>query len=110
MEQTKGLKSKTIKGLFWSFTELISKQGLQLVIQIILARLLVPEHFGLIGMVMIFIAISNSLVESGLDQALIRERNPQNRDFSTVFYFNLAVSILIYLLLFLSAPVVANFF
>ncbi|AOM81663.1 lipopolysaccharide biosynthesis protein [Salisediminibacterium beveridgei] len=103
-------RNKTISGLVWSFTELLSKQGLTLIIQIMLARLLLPEHFGLIGMITIFIAISTSLVQSGLDQALIREKNPGKRDFSTVFYFNIAVSVALYLVLFFSAPWIADFF
>lgn len=104
------LKSKTIKGLIWSFTELISKQGIQLVVQIILARLLVPEHFGLIGMLAIFIAISNSVVQSGMDQALIRESNPSQTDYSTVFYFNLIISLFIYTILYITAPIISSFF
>lgn len=104
------IKQKTISGLIWSFTELISKQGIQLVVQIILARLLVPEHFGLIGMLTIFIAISNSLVQSGMDQALIRESNPTQTDYSTVFYFNLTISVLIYLILYITAPLISSFF
>ncbi|MFC0013759.1 MULTISPECIES: lipopolysaccharide biosynthesis protein [Allobacillus] len=104
------LKRKTVKGLAWSITELVSKQGIQLIIQVILARLLVPEHFGLIGMITIFIAISNTLVNSGMDQALIRESSPTKADLSTVFYFNLFVSLLIYIILFLIAPYVSLFF
>lgn len=104
------LKTKTIHGLFWSFIELISKQGIQLAIQILLARLLLPEHFGLIGMITIFIAISTTFVQSGLDQALIRELNPENKEYSTVFYFNLLASIVIYGVVFLLAPLIAQFF
>lgn len=104
------VKNTTVKGLAWSFTELIAKQGIQLVIQIILARLLVPEHFGLIGMITIFIALSNSIVQSGMDQALIREKNPTQTDYSTVFFFNLFVAVCIYLILFVSAPTISNFF
>lgn len=104
------LKNKTISGLIWSFTELMSNQGIQIIVQIVLARLLVPEHFGLIGMLTIFIAISNSLVQSGMDQALIRESNPTQIDYSTVFYFNLVVSALIYISLYISAPLISSFF
>lgn len=104
------LKRKTLTAMLWSFAEFISKQGIQLIIQVILARLLLPEHFGLIGMVTIFIAISNSLVNSGLDQALIREKKPSQQDYSTVFYFNLAISGLIYLLIFIAAPLISNFY
>lgn len=104
------LKTKTIRGFIWSFIDLISKQGIQLLIQIILARLLLPEHFGVIGMITIFIAVSTAFVESGLDQSLIREKNPTDQDYSSVFYFNLIVSIFIYLLLFFLAPLISDFF
>ncbi|PBB06462.1 lipopolysaccharide biosynthesis protein [Salimicrobium humidisoli] len=104
------LKSKTLHGLLWSFIELLSRQGIQLIIQIILARLLAPEHFGVIGMVTIFIAVSTAFVQSGLDQALIREKAPGDKDYSTVFYFNLAVSILVYAISFYFAPLIAQFY
>ncbi|KRG15752.1 lipopolysaccharide biosynthesis protein [Virgibacillus soli] len=110
MSKSKQLKSKTINGLVWSFIELISKQGIQLIIQIILARLLLPEHFGLIGMITIFIAISTTFVQSGMDQALIREKKIDKDDYSTVFYYNLAVSIIVYLISFFAAPLVASFY
>ena len=110
MEPQSSLKKKTIGGLIWSFGDLIGNQGIQFLIQIILARLLLPEHFGLIGMILIFIALSNSLVDSGFTQALIRERHANQTDYSTVFYFNLVVSFLIYLILFLAAPAISRFF
>lgn len=110
MEPQPSLKKKTIGGLVWSFGDLIGNQGIQFLIQIILARLLLPEHFGLIGMILIFIALSNSLVDSGFTQALIRERHANQTDYSTVFYFNLVVSFLIYLILFLAAPAISRFF
>lgn len=110
MKQRNNLESKTIDGFFWSFLELIMNQGLQFIIQIILARLLLPEHFGVIGMITIFISISNALVDSGFSNALIREREVTQNDYSTVFYFNLIISVLIYLILFFSAPAISDFF
>lgn len=110
MEPQPSLKKKTIGGLLWSFGDLIGNQGIQFLIQIILARMLLPEHFGLIGMILVFIALSNSIVDSGFTQALIRERNATQTDYSTVFYFNLLISVLIYLLLFAAAPAISNFF
>ncbi|WP_138419838.1 lipopolysaccharide biosynthesis protein [Aquibacillus sediminis] len=100
----------SIFGLVWSFTELLSKQGISFLIQIFLARLLLPEHFGLIGMITIFIAFSTSLVQSGLDQALIREKELGQRDYSTVFFFNLSVSIVIYVIIFFTSPFIAEFY
>lgn len=110
MSQQRSLKSKTIGGLFWSFGEMIGNQGFQFLIQIILARLLLPEHFGLIGMVTVFIALSNSIINSGFTQALVREQHTTQQDYSTVFYFNMAVSLIIYLMLYVSAPFISEFF
>ncbi|MDQ0428866.1 O-antigen/teichoic acid export membrane protein [Planomicrobium stackebrandtii] len=110
MKQENSLKKKTISGLLWSFGDMIGNQGIQFIIQIILARLLVPEDFGIIGMILVFVALSNSLVDSGFTQALIRDQKADQTDYSTVFYFNLAVSVIIYGLLFLSAPLISNFF
>src|SRR5699024_3350587 len=105
----KSFNLKTIFSLFWSFIDLMSKQGVQLIVQIVLARILLPEDFGLIGMLTIFIAISMSIIQGGLDQALIREDNPKKKDYSTVFYFNLFISIIIYLTFYLIAPIIADF-
>lgn len=104
------LKNKTIKGFFWSFSEIISRQGINFLVQIVLARLLVPEDFGLIGMMTIFIAVSQSLIDSGFTSALIREKNPSQSDYSTVFYFNLITSVLIYITLFFSSGFISNFY
>ena len=104
------LKTKTIKGMFWSFSEIVSLQGINFVVQIFLARLLMPEDFGLIGMITIFIAVSQSLIDSGFTSAIIREKNITNTDYSTVFYFNLVVSVVIYFILFFSSPLISNFY
>jgi len=71
------LKQKTVNGLLWSFIENFSKQGITFIVGIILARLLTPEEFGLIGMITIFIAISTSVINSGFSQALIRKKTAQ---------------------------------
>ncbi len=110
MKQENSLKKKTISGLLWSFGDMMGNQGIQFIIQIILARLLTPADFGLIGMILVFVALSNSLVDSGFTQALIRDQKANQTDYSTVFYFNLAVSIFIYGILFFSAPLISNFF
>ncbi|WP_298827243.1 lipopolysaccharide biosynthesis protein [uncultured Planococcus sp.] len=110
MEPQPSLKKKTIGGLAWSFGDLVGNQGIQFLIQIILARMLLPEHFGLIGMILVFIALSNSLVDSGFTQALIRERNASQVDYSTVFYFNLLISVMIYGILYVTAPIISSFF
>jgi O-antigen/teichoic acid export membrane protein len=104
------LKKKTVTGLFWSFTDSFSNQALLFIIGIILARLLSPKEFGLIGMITVFIAVSESFINSGFSQALIRKKECTDTDLSTVFYFNLAVGILFFLILTLSAPVISRFF
>lgn len=104
------LKQKTISGLFWSFSEMVSKYGINFIIQIFLARLLLPEDFGLIGMITIFIAVSQSIIDSGFGNALIREKNNTQEDYSTVFFFNLFTAILLYIVLFYSANAISTFF
>lgn len=104
------LKEKTISGLIWSFVDTIAGQGITFVVGIILARLLSPREFGLIGMITIFIAISESFINSGFSSALIRKKNCTDTDFSTVFFFNIAVGILLFFLLFLTSPAISNFF
>lgn len=104
------LKQKSTAGFTWSFIEIVFKQGITFVIGIILARLLTPREFGLVGMTMIFINFSMVFVNGGFGQALVRKQNCTQKDFSTVFIFNLIASILLYILLFLLAPAIANFF
>mgnify|MGYP001351713584 CR=1 FL=1 len=104
------LKQKTISGLLWSIIDNFAKYGLQFIVGIILARLLSPTEFGLVGMITIFISISNSLVDSGFSQALIRKKNAEAKDFSTVFIFNLAFSIIVFGILFFSAKAIGSFF
>lgn len=104
------LKSKTVKGTVWSTLERFSVQGIQFIVMVIMARILTPEDYGLVGMLAIFIAVSQSLIDSGFSQALIRKLDRSEVDNSTVFYFNIAVGILLYFLLFISAPLIARFY
>lgn len=104
------LKKKTIYGLVWSTAEQFSVQGIQFIIGIILARILLPSDYGMIGMLTIFIAISQSLIDGGFSTALIQKKNPTNDDYSTVFYFNFAISIGIYSILYICAPIIADFY
>lgn len=104
------IKEKAIKGVSWSFIDNIANSGITFLVGIILARILSPSEFGLIGMIMIFIAISNSIVDSGFSSALIRKVDTKNIDYNTVFFFNLCLGIGLYLILFLSAPTISRFF
>lgn len=104
------LKQKTISGLSWSFVDNITTYGITFIIGIILARLLTPKEFGLIGMITIFISISESFINSGFSQAVIRKKNCTETDLSTVFYFNLIAGILLLGILMLAAPLISSFF
>lgn len=104
------LKQKTLNGLFWSFIDTIAGQGIVFIVSLILARILSPKEFGLIGMITIFIAISQSIINSGFNSALIRKPNCSSLDYSTVFYFNVATGIALYIFLFFLAPSISAFF
>jgi O-antigen/teichoic acid export membrane protein len=106
----KTLRDRTINGLFWSFIDNFSVQGIYFIVGIILARLLTPRDFGLIGMITIFISISQWFISSGFGQALIRKQSCTQADYSTVFIFNLITGGVLYLTLFLSAPLISSFF
>lgn len=104
------LKNKTIKGVIWSSVERFSVQGVQFLVLLVIARILDPKDFGLVGMLAIFLAVAQSLIDSGFSQALIRKQDRTELDNNTVFYFNIIVSILLYFLLFAIAPWVADFY
>lgn len=104
------LKQQTATGLKWSAIERIVNQVVNFVVTIIMARLLTPADYGLVGMVTIFIGISQAFVDSGFSQALIRKPDRTEDDNSTAFFFNLFVSILFYLILFFTAPLIAVFY
>ena len=107
---SESLKDKTSKGLLWSAVERFSVQGIQFLVMLVMARLLTPDDYGLVGMAAIFIAITGSLVDSGFSQALIRKQNRTDVDKSTVFYFNIIVSIVLYGVIFVMAPYVSDFY
>ena len=104
------LKQKTISGVVWSFAEAFFLKGLSFVTMILLARWLGPTDFGLIGMIAVFIAIGTSLVDSGMSASLIRTKNADDSDFTTVFYMNMAMSLLVYTIMFFTAPYIASFY
>lgn len=110
MKQKENVKSKVISGLMWKFGERISAQMVSLIVSVILARLLDPSDYGVIALVMVFITIANVFVSSGFGNALIQKKDADNLDFSSVFYINIGVGIIIYLLLYLFAPYIARFY
>lgn len=108
--EEQGLKKKTIKGVVWSAIDNVSSHAVTFIVGIILARLLSPEDYGLIGIIGIFTAICNCFINAGLASALIRKKDATEDDFNTVFICNLVVSIFLYFVLFLCAPYIADFF
>jgi O-antigen/teichoic acid export membrane protein len=104
------LKQKTVSGLTWSFIDNFSNQGISFIVGIVLARILSPAEFGLIGMITIFIAISQSLIDSGFSQALIRKKDCTETDYSTTFYFNVFVAFFLYFLLFALSKSISIFY
>ena len=104
------IRRKAISGFFWTFCQQFVTVFFNFLVSVILARLLLPAEFGLIGMISVFIAVGEALMNGGLANSLIRTENPDQLDYSTVFYANLVVSIGIYFAVFLAAPFIAAFF
>lgn len=104
------LKNKITTGLKWSAIERVVTQLIQLVVMLILGRMLGPKAFGLIGMLAIFISIAQTFVDSGFSNALIRKMDRDEHDYTTVFYFNIVMSIVCYAVLFISAPYISRFY
>ena len=104
------LKSRAISGMIWKFAEKIGTQGIQFIVQIVLARLLLPEDYGLVGLLTIFITICDVFVLQGFTTALIQKKDADKIDFSSVFYANIIMSALLYIILFFSAPLIAAFY
>lgn len=104
------LGKETAKGVAWSGIEKIASGGVQFLANIILARLLTPEDFGLIAIIAIFIQIAQVFIDSGFTNALIQRKNRTANDYSTVFIFNLLIAILLYILLYFTAPIISHFF
>lgn len=104
------LTNKTLSGFIWAFSERFGEQIIKMAIFVLLARILSVEAFGLVGMLAVFMSISRSLTDSGFGQALIQKKDADQVDFSSVFYINLVVSIVVYGLLYLSAPFIATFY
>lgn len=107
---TDSLKQKTTKGLFWSSVERFSNQGVSFIFSIILARILAPSDFGIVAMIGIFFAVAQSFVDSGFSNALVRKTDRREEDLSTCFYFNIGIGIVAYIVLFLIAPFIADFY
>lgn len=110
MSEQQSLKSKTLKGTVWSAIDSFSSQAIQFVLGILLARILAPSDYGVIGMLAIFLAVSQSIIDSGFGNALIQKKDRNQIDYSTVFYFNIIIGVIIYIILFVAAPLIASFY
>lgn len=107
---SESLRSQSLSGMKWSAVERFAVQGIQFVIGLILARLLTPSDYGIIGMLAIFMAISQTIIDSGFSKALIQKQDRTEIDFSTAFFFNIVVGLICYLILFFASPYIASFF
>lgn len=103
-------KSKVLSSLIWKFLERGGTQGIQFIIQIVLARILLPSDYGIISLISVFIAIANVFVQSGFNTALIQKKKVDEKDLSSVFYLNIFVSGILYILLFFTAPFIERFY
>jgi len=110
MAEEENLKSKTKKGLFWSALERFGTQGISALFAIFLARLLSPEDYGLVALPMVFLSLAQCFVDSGFASALIRKSDLKNEDITTTFYFNIIAGIVCYWILFLTSPLIADFY
>jgi O-antigen/teichoic acid export membrane protein len=104
------LKQTAAKGSGWSAIERLGSQGTQFLFGIILTRILLPEDYGMVGLVLIFIAVGQTLVDAGFSSALIWKKNTTQTDYSSVYYFNIGVSLIIYIFFFFLAPLIARFY
>lgn len=105
-----GVRKKVFLGLFWTFLERSLSQGITLIVSIILARLLLPEEFGLIAIVMAFITIAEVFITSGFGNSLVQKKNADDLDFSSMFFFSVFISWIIYGLLFVLAPLISRYY
>ena len=110
MSDNQSLRKKTISGVLWKLSERVSGQIVSFIVSIILARRLLPEDYGIIALVSVFITICDKLVISGFATSLIQKKDADNLDFSTVFFFSVVMSLVLYTLLFFCAPLIADFY
>lgn len=110
MPETSSLKDKTIKGTFWSAADAFLGQGISFVVGLVLARLLSPEEYGIIGISLTFTIIINGIVDSGFSNSLIRKKDTTNDDYNTMFITNMVMSVLLYIIVYFTAPLVSKFF
>lgn len=104
------LKEKTVIGVVWSAVQKFGSTAVSFISTIVLARLLTPEDYGCIGMLSIFLAVASTFIDGGFGSALIQKQRPTREDYSTIFYWNFSLSVVLYVILFFSAPAIARFY
>lgn len=104
------LKKKAVASSMWSSIQQFGRMGISFVANLIMARLLTPDDYGAIGMLMVFVALSMIFIDSGFGNALIQKPNPSQEDYSTIFFFNLMVAVLLYFVLYVTAPAISRFY
>ena len=104
------LKAQALQGTFWSAVEKFSLMGVQFLLQIVLARLLTPTDYGIVGILAVFLAIARAFIDCGFTSALVQNQKRTEEDFSTAFYFNVVISTVFYVFLFITAPYIAQFY
>lgn len=110
MADQKNLRQKAVSGMIWTAFQRYSTILIQFVSGIILARLLTPYDYGCIGMLMIFMVLSESFIDGGFGSALIQKKRPTQEDYSTIFFWNIGMALLLYVVLYFSAPAIASFY
>ena len=110
MDSQSCMKETVISSLIWKFLERLGTQGIQFVVSIILARLLLPSDYGVVTMIMVFTAISNAFIQAGFSTSLIQQKNSDELDYSSVFYTSFIIATLCYVILYIAAPIIADFY
>ncbi|MDE6339491.1 MAG: lipopolysaccharide biosynthesis protein, partial [Muribaculaceae bacterium] len=104
------LKRKALKGVLWSGIDKAGVKAVAFIVSIVIARILSPSDYGIIGMILVFITIANIFIDSGMSQALVQRKNRTASDMATAFYFNIAVAVICYIILFFTAPLISKFY
>lgn len=104
------LKQKTVKGVMWSLVQRFGVMIISFCANLVLARLLTPDDYGVVGMLLIFISISNTFVDGGFGTALIQKKKPTQEDYSTIFFWNIAISVILTGILYFSSPFISEFY
>lgn len=110
IKNEKATKKQVVSGFFWRFGERIAAQGVSFIVQLVLARILMPTDYGTVALIVVITNILQVFVDSGMGNALIQKQDADEVDFSTAFYFNVVVCVIIYVILFLISPLISNFY